>query len=490
MHGRVVRTWESKYLAGQDAYLLENGHLLRAAKLSDSEALFAGEGAGGRVQEFTWDGKLVWDFKFHNDRQIHHHAITPLPNGNMLLIVWERKTARQAIEAGANPELAGQGELLVDSLVEVRPQGFIGGQVVWEWHLWDHLVQDHDKSRANYGAVADHPELVDVNFGRRPGRGFGGFTGPFGGPKKEDDPRKKKANDDALAKLKGIGYLGASGGKKFAGFIPDWTHVNAVAYNAKLDQLVLCPRSFNEIWIIDHGSTTAEAASHRGGKSGKGGDLLYRWGNPRAYRAGVQADQQLFAQHDAHWIADGLSGAGHLLIFNNGGGRPGGNYSSVDEIVLPVDAQGRYSRQSGTAFGPEKPAWTYTAARKSDFFAMMMSGAQRLPNGNTLVSTGFEGTIFEVTPAGETVWKYLTPTDSGARGGPRFGPGRGKGPPGFGGPRPGPGGGPPGFGGWGGSAIFRAYRYGPDYPGLRDRDLTPGKTIEALSKEPGTEGKK
>ncbi|HEV3115653.1 MAG TPA: hypothetical protein VGY58_01290, partial [Gemmataceae bacterium] len=118
MQGRVVRTWESRYLAGQEAYLLENGNLLRPAKLTDNEAIFGGAGAGGRVQEFTWDGKLVWDFKFHNEKQTQHHAVTRMPNGNVMLIVWERKTAKEFIEAGVKPELAGSGEMLVDALVE------------------------------------------------------------------------------------------------------------------------------------------------------------------------------------------------------------------------------------------------------------------------------------------------------------------------------------------------------------------------------------
>ena len=68
--------------------------------------------------------------------------------------------------------------------------------------------------------------------------------------------------------------------------------------------------AFSEFWIIDHGTTTAQAAGHTGGRRGRGGDLLYRWGNPRAYRAGTKADRKLFAQHNAHWIPKGLPGAG------------------------------------------------------------------------------------------------------------------------------------------------------------------------------------
>src|SRR5882672_6957768 len=92
---------------------------------------------------------------------------------------------------------------------------------------------------------------------------------------------------------------------------------------------------FSEFWIIDHGTTTAEAAGHKGGKYGKGGDLLYRWGNPQSYRAGKAENQMLFHPHNAHLIPPGLPGAGHLLVFNNAHRGQDGSYSSVDEIVLP-----------------------------------------------------------------------------------------------------------------------------------------------------------
>jgi hypothetical protein len=169
----------------------------------------------------------------------------------------------------------------------------------------------------------------------------------------------------------------------------------------------------NEIWIIDHGTTTAEAAGHAGGRRGKGGDLLYRWGNPAIYRAGGTADRRLFFQHNAHWIPKGLPGAGHLLVFNNGRGRPGGDYSSVDELVLPIDENGLYAREKGQAWAPAAPVWSYSAPKTSDFSSSFISGAHRLPNGNTQICSGANGTIFEVTPEKEIVWKYLNPAKGG-----------------------------------------------------------------------------
>ncbi|MGH7138802.1 MAG: aryl-sulfate sulfotransferase, partial [Pirellulales bacterium] len=274
---------------------------------------------------------------------------------------------------------------------------------VWEWHLWDHLVQDFDKDKPNYGNVAEHPELVNLNYG-------------------EDALAPIAANKDAADKLKSVGYIGAGGGPGRSRANPDWTHVNGVAYHAGLDQVMISVHNFSEFWIIDHSTTSAEAAGHSGGRSGKGGDLLYRWGNPRAYRAGKKEDQKLFAQHNAHWIAKGMPGEGHVLVFNNGGNRPDGSYSSVDEIVLPVDAKGRYTRQPGAAFGPDEPTWSYSAPKKTDFYSFFISGAQRLPSGNTLICSGANGTFFEVTPEKEVVWKYVNPVKGGLGSPGGFGP--------------------------------------------------------------------
>ena len=208
------------------------------------------------------------------------------------MIAWDKKTTEDATAAGRRPESVPNG-LMVDSLVEIKPTGKTTGQVVWEWHLWDHLIQDHDKTKTNYGTVSAHPELVDVNFG-------------------QDVVGAIAATPDGANNLRSIGYVGNTpnppngrgpGGPGRGN--PDWTHINSVAYNADLDQIVVSVHNFSEIWIIDHSTTTAEAASHKGGTSGKGGDLLYRWGNPRAYRAGTNVDQRLFAQHNASWIPKG-----------------------------------------------------------------------------------------------------------------------------------------------------------------------------------------
>jgi hypothetical protein len=399
MEGRVVRTWEGEASGNMSVYLLENGHLLRYGRLAD-QPFGDGAGAAGHIQEFTFDGELVWDYRFASTKQLGHHDIFRMPNGNVLMIVWDKKSPEEAVAAGRRPETVGQSQLLVDCIYEIQPTGKTSGKVVWEWHVWDHLIQDHDSSKANNGDVGAHPELVDINFG-------------------EGAIASIVAKKEELEKLKAIGYIGsADSNRKPAPVRADWMHSNAVAYNADLDQVLLNVLEFNEFWIIDHSTTTAEAAGHTGGKYGKGGDLLYRWGNPRSYRGGGVKDQKLFGQHNSHWIPKGLSGEGHLLIFNNGRGRIGGAHSSVDELVLPVGKDGRYEHKPGTAYGPDGPVWSYVAPKRTDFMAGFISGANRLPNGHTLICSGPDGTIFEVTPEKEIVWKYVNPVKGTPLGGP------------------------------------------------------------------------
>ncbi|HIG99592.1 MAG TPA: hypothetical protein HA258_03320, partial [Thermoplasmata archaeon] len=175
------------------------------------------------------------------------------------------------------------------------------------------------------------------------------------------------------------------------------------------DQIMISVHNFDEIWVIDHSTTTEEAIGHIGGNSGKGGDILYRWGNPMAYHAGTITDKKFFSQHDATWIDDSCPGAGNILVFNNGDNRPTGVYSSVDELIPPVNENGQYYREPGSPFGPSNLIWSYTADPPESFYSGVFSGAQRLPDGNTLICDGVDGRFFEVTPEGTLIWQYSNP---------------------------------------------------------------------------------
>ncbi len=356
-NGELVQSWPSEYGPGLSVYILENGDLLRTRRLQGQ--LFQTGGRGGGVEIIDWDGNLIWEFDYFSNQFWQHHDIESLPNGNILLIAWEHKTDAEAIANGRNPILLG-GSLQPfgfwpDHIIEVDPDS---NSVVWEWHVWDHIIQEDDSSKANYGVVSDHPELVNINY-------------PIG------------PNTD--------------GG--------DWLHINAVDYNAELDQIMLSVHHFGEIWIIDHSTTTAEAASHSGGNSGKGGDLLYRWGNPQAYIGGNSNERIFFGQHDARWIEDGSQ----IMVFNNGSGRPGGSYSSIDVITQPIGEDNLYVLDSNGIYGPDTLSWQYTATPLGDLFAANISGAHRLENGNTLICDGPRGHYFEVDSAGSLVWDYVNP---------------------------------------------------------------------------------
>ncbi len=355
--GTIFHTWQNGNEPGYSVYQLGNGDILRAAKHNSK--------LGGMVQEISWEGEIIWEFIYDSSEHLSHHDIEPLPNGNVLMIAWEYKTYAETLAAGRNPYIPPNVALTPDHVIEVEPTGPTSGTIVWEWHVWDHLIQDYDPLKDNYGIVANHPELIDIN------------------------------NHDQHSIQ-----------------ISDWTHMNSIDYNEDLDQILLSSWYFNEIWVIDHSTTTQEAAGHSGGNSGRGGDLLYRWGNPKTYHAGTSADQQLFGQHDPEWISEGCPGAGNILIFNNGLDRPAGKYSSVEEIILPVNQDGTYQYIPGSPYLPESPLWTYTADVPTTFYSSLISGCQRLQNGNTLICDGLNGVFFEVTPDKESIWNYLNPFPS------------------------------------------------------------------------------
>ncbi|NNE25445.1 MAG: T9SS type A sorting domain-containing protein [Saprospiraceae bacterium] len=401
--GNVINTWQSDYLPGMVAYLLDDGRLLRACKKAAS---FSSGGSGGRIEMYNWDDQLIWSYDIADDVQHQHHDLAIMPNGNILAIVWDRRPDMEVIQAGRDPNSIGSSGVWYEKILELSPIGTDSAEIVWEWYLFDHLVQDFDSTKNNYGVIKDSPHRMDINyrnyFGTNPGPG-------------------------------------------------DWFHMNAIDYNPELDQIVFSSRSTNEIYIIDHSTTTQEAASSSGGQAGMGGDFLYRWGNPEAYQRGTPIGQKLFGQHDAQWIDEGLKDAGKIMVFNNGIGRPSVDYSSIEIIDPPLDGF-NYSLAEEESFLPLESSWTFTGENETAFFSTRVSGASRLANGNTLICSGNEGRIFEVDSTGNLVWDFINPVIN-------FGPvSQGQVP--------------------STNDMFRAYKYSPDYPAFEDRILFPGPKIE------------
>jgi hypothetical protein len=378
---QVAHRWRADSTPACSVYLLEDGRLLRPRSMG--EGSFPNGGCnGGRVELLDWDGKVTWSFDYIGADHQQHHDVRWMPNGHVLMVAWETRTAAEALAAGRNADtIPASGVIWVDHVVEVDPAT---SSIVWVWKAWDHLLPPG----AN---PAEHPELIDPN--------------------------------------------------AWATTSSDWTHTNAIDYNPALDQILVSVRNHHEIWVVDHGTTTAEAAGHVGGKRGRGGDLLYRWGTPSDY--GFPGPQQLYGQHNAHWIEPGLPGAGHMLIFDNGD-RTSRPFSTVVEIETPLQSGGLYTFDPQAGFLPMAPVWQWTATPPENVFAAFISGAQRLTSANTLVCDGPAGHFFEVTPPGDIVWSYTATSSSRAAA----------------------------------VLVFRATRYEAGFPGLDGKTLTPAGPVD------------
>ena len=388
--GYVVNSWISDYKPNMSVYLLDDGNLLRSCRNPDF---------GGRLEILDWEGNVTWSFDFDDQNFDMHHDIEPLPNGNILILSHDTYSASEALLEGRDPAMLGI-EVQAEKIVEIEPLEDNEINIVWEWTIWDHLVQDYDSLKKNYGIVADHPELFNINYSAA-----------------------------ALASNS-----------------PDWIHANGIAYNPDLDQIVLSSRNLSEIFVIDHTTDLEEAMGHTGGLYGKGGDILYRFGNPAAYNRGTEEDQVLFFQHDAQWVPPGYPDEGKIIIFNN---LVSDTTSSVVIITPPMDSAGYYSDPGVSSYDPPDFAWAFESV---EIHSKHISGTQQLPNGNMLICKGIDGMIFEVDKDGNLLWKYVNPEGSS---GPAI---QGKVPE--------------------MNNVFKCKRYGPDFPGFDGKDLFPGDPIE------------
>jgi len=353
MEGYIVHTWPSQYTPGQHALLLENGNLLRGGRLPDSPVKFGG--AAGIIEEIDWNGKVVWEYRNHTKTSVQHHTFCRMPNGNTLVLAWEKKTREEAIAKGRNPETVKEDGIAPDYIQEVNR----AGKVVWEWHVWDHIGKG--------------PDQFDINF---------------------------------ILPAK-AGIMGGA----------DWTHFNVVEYIPETDQVLMNSRNFGEFYLVSH----------------KTGAVEFRWGNPCAHGQGKcpsfvdDGDQKLFGPHSVTRLENG-----NFLIFDNGWQRPEGNRSRVVE------------------FDPKSKVvvWQYATRSANSFYSAFQGSTQRLPNGNTLITSTGQGHIFEVTGGArpQVVWEFVLPTNFS-----------------------------------GGATCFvedtvgtvhRSYRYGLDYPAFKGKDLS------------------
>lgn len=352
--GDIVHSWSCNKNGNYSVFLKDNGNLIRQGV--SAGATLKGAAYGGVIQEYDKDAKVVWEFTYSTSTYQSHHDFAVLPNGNVLLTAWELKSGTEMSAAG----YASSTEKWPTHIIEVQQAG-TSGKIIWEWHLWDHLIQDKDVGKPNFGVVADHPELMNINV---TSSSRGGRDG-------------------------------------------DWFHVNGIDYNKKLDQIVFSSRYMSEFFIIDHSTTTAEAATHSGGNAKKGGDFLFRYGNPSNYGAtGTKAIAA--AVHDPRWIKDGRPNAGYIQFFNNEGGT--GNASVVDAIkpVMAIDGY-NYEFSDGT-FKPTSNEWRHECLTSNTG----QSASDRMTNGNVFVNVSRKY-MYEVDNDGKTVWQYSANTPKAFR---------------------------------------------------------------------------
>ena len=368
--GRVVHKWDlpEGMSIFKQVYLLANGNLLRGIK--PSEQVMDKQGPGGTLQEVDWNGEVVWEYRSPDAHTRMREDYVRLPNGNTIFMAFHRVSREEALALGATPERIGEGveTLWPNKAVEIDPSG----RIVWEWRFWDHYSSDSS------GNTRD-PGRVDINLIEAP-----------------------------VAEIN-----------------RDMSHSSTLDYDPVTDRILISARITSEVYVIDHGTADYDDPP-RGIAAARGpaGAILQRFGNPGNYAAGLPqrgsdpGDRVFFAQHGPGWIEAGLPGEGHLLIHNNGVGRTGAEPGSSVGGVIQIARRFLLSNTDDYATIDEiDPAsgevvWRFRAEHPQAISGFVMGGAQRLANGNTHVTSGQHGHLFEVTPSGEVVWEYLSPVSS------------------------------------------------------------------------------
>lgn len=344
--GTTVSAWElgENNPLGNDAELLQSGSLISVHKLEP--APLSQGGYGGSIQIRNVHKQVTWQYDMSATSMLQHHDLEMLPNGNVLVMAWEVKTPQELVEVGYTGEAT---TLNSEAIYEIDT----GTQrIIWEWHAWDHLIQDEDATKSTFGNLSQQPDKINVN------------------------------------------YVTNSA---------EFMHCNGIDHDVERDVIFISVRKYSEVWVIDHKTTSVEAI-------GSKGDLLYRFGNPATYKG---TGNRLFTyQHHPNLIEASVPGKGNMLIFSN---NPDEGKSNIVELDIPENFD--------FAIRPEV-VWTYA---DDELFSPILSGAERLPNGNTLISSGTQFTATEVTPGKEVVWKM---TMNGKR-------------------------------------LWRTYSYSKDYPGIR-----------------------
>ncbi|WP_117584365.1 aryl-sulfate sulfotransferase [Neotamlana sedimentorum] len=314
---------------GDEAELLDDGSLIVELKTSNSTISFGGY--GGKFKKINADKTVDWEISYSDTDYRAHHDFEYLSNGNILFLVWERVTATEAETMGFEANRA----IYPEAIVELNP---LTEEIIWEWHAKDHLVQEYDSTKENYGVVVDNPNKINVNY------------------------NSSQTDGDIM-------------------------HANGLTLDETSDLIYVTVNYYSEVWVIDHSTTTAEAATSTGGNYNLGGDLIYRFGNPLTYNNTGEV-----TLNRVHY--PNLLDTGNMLVYSN-------NIYNGQSAVIEYELNPPYELVAGQDNEPTV-TWEFT---DSNLYSLTTSSAGRMSNGNTLIGVGTAGTIWEVSESGEVLWK-------------------------------------------------------------------------------------
>src|SRR5690606_3618094 len=356
MNGEERRRWDQfAGLGGGPVRMLPEGHVVGAigTRPPHQESL--------AVAQYDWANELVWQFDraervttrdgaaVWSARQHHDWQRADFPAGYYSpAFTPTTGPARTLILAHKNLDnpAVSKHRLEDDWLYEVSPDG----EIVWQWHANEHVDELGFSAEAR-AAIREHAAFSQAR--------------------------------------------GSS----------DWLHINSATwlgpnrwYDAgdgrfHPDNVIVSARNANLIAIV-----------------ARSGEVVWRLGPDYRETEATRAIGQIIGQHHAHLIPEGLPGAGNLLVFDNGG--TGGYGFTTPVAPNGVDGVRRhFSRVLEIDPVTLEKVWEYSVGGQESyrFFSHYVSAAQRLPNGNTLITEGADGRLFEVTTEGEIVWEYVSP---------------------------------------------------------------------------------
>jgi len=366
MNGDIVKQWDGYVSsAGGPARVLPGGVIVGAAGANPprQESL--------ELVQRDFDGKVMWRFDRNEQiargnemiwalRQHHDWQREDFPAGYYSPETTPGVTGGNTLVLThtnrVQQKVAPNATLEDDRIIEVSWDG----KIVWEWIASDHVEEFHF----------------------------------------DQDARK------AIASGSG-GNAGDGAGRGAARGSFDWMHVNSATYVGPNHWYDGGDQRFapNNVIISSRQASFLAIVA-------RDGSVVWQLGPDFSATPELRAIRQIVGQHHAHFIPKGLPGAGNVMVFDNGGASGYGRPNST-----ALNGQNIYARPTSRVLEIDpvtlKLVWSYTSPT---FFATNISGAQRLPNGNTLVTEGPSGRVFEVTKDGDIVWEYVFPMfTAGAR---------------------------------------------------------------------------